>query len=71
MIIIIRELNTNNSRRNLMIFDDQNLGSFSRNLTDINYYEQFGNLIKSVLIRLVKGLAEIKIYKNFGTELLS
>ena len=38
---------------------------------DINYYEQFDDLTKSVLIRLVKGLAEIKIYKNFGTELLS
>ena len=38
---------------------------------DINYYEQIRALIKSVLIGLIKTLAEIKIYKNFGTELLS
>lgn len=38
---------------------------------DINYYEQLQQSKKLVFMGIAYVLGEIKIYKNFGTELLS
>ena len=38
---------------------------------DINYYERLATIKKLVFMGIAYVLGEIKIYKNFGTELLS